>query len=152
MQHSNGKQNSILAVFVPFHKAFQKGRDTSQRGHDLFRIPLLPPSRGQTSITTKAKQEGRAALLRVSSARRAPQGAGGCGLGTSREAGGKEGPIHPLADKRQCQAEFRRLVVKRPNIGTLLEIRKGKKVNCVPRFPAPGCKSASQGSSEKPHC
>lgn len=66
--------------------------------------------------------------------------------------GGKEGPIHPLADKKQCQAEFRRLVVKRPNIGTLLEIRKGKKVNCVPRFPAPGCKSVSQGSSEKPHC
>lgn len=57
MQQGSAKQNSILALFVPFHKAFQKERDTSQRGYILFCIPLVPPSRGQTSVTTKATPE-----------------------------------------------------------------------------------------------
>lgn len=50
------QQGSILTLFV-FHKAFQKGRDTSQRGHILFCIPLVPPSRGQTSVTTKPQEK-----------------------------------------------------------------------------------------------
>lgn len=40
--------------------------------------------------------------------------------------------------------------MQRQEPGTSLEIRKGKKVNCVQRdFPAPGFKSASQASSQK---
>lgn len=133
MQQGSAKQNSGSALFVPFHKAFQKGRDNSQRGHILFCMPLVPPSRGQTSVTIKATREGAAAPLCVSSAPRAPQGAGGCAPHTSGQAGLKEGPVRPLADNRQCQAEFRGLAGKRQNVGILLEIRKGEKVSCVPR-------------------
>lgn len=39
----------------------------------------------------------------------------------------KEGPIHPLASKRHCQVQFRGWVVQKQKMGTLLEIRKGKK-------------------------
>lgn len=91
MQQGSAKQNSGSALFVPFHKAFQKGRDNSQRGHILFCMPLVPPSRGQTSVTIKATREGAAAPLCVSSAPRAPQGAGGCAPHTSGQAGLKEG-------------------------------------------------------------
>lgn len=89
------KTKQYFSTFVPFHKAFQKGRDTRQRGHILFCIPLVPPSRGQTSVTAKATEGGTAAPLCVSSAQRAP-GSSGCGPDTSGQARVKEGTIHPL--------------------------------------------------------
>lgn len=125
------QQGSILTLFV-FHKAFQKRRDTSQRGHILFCISLVPPSRGQTSVTTKATGEGRAVLLCVSSARRALQGAGSCGPTPQGRQGWRKGQF-TLWLTTECQPEFRGLAVKRQNTRILLEIRKGKKVNCVPR-------------------
>lgn len=67
----------------------------------------------------------------------------------------KEGPIHPLGNKRHCQVEFRGSVAWMQKTRTLLEVskyKKGhiKKVDCIQRdFPAPGFKSASQASSQK---
>lgn len=140
----------FLVSSVPFHKAFWKGWGTSQRNHMHPGILLVPPSWGQMLITTKPTQGRTAALLCVSSA----QGPHREQMAVSRSTWGKgeirKGPPSPWLWEALQEGLFRGWVVQRQKTGTLLEVRKGKKIICLERdFPAPGFKSTSQASSQK---
>lgn len=146
MQQGSGQRNGVLVFSVLFHKAFQKG--WGQSGHIHPSIPLITRP-DICHHQTHARRNSRPPLRwqRPGSPAGSRQPWPGVPWG---RGGWRTDRIHPLADNRHCQAQLRGWVVQRQKTGTLLEIRKGKKVNCIQReFPAPGFKSTSQASSQK---
>lgn len=147
-QQGSAKQNSILALFVPFHKAFQKGRDTSQRG---YKHPLLHP-RG-ASITRpdlRQRQSHTRRKSRPALRQQRPESPAGAAAelrpAALRAGRAAERPAHPPADSRcrhSAEAKHQDLVGDK---------KRQKGQLCPKRFPAPGFKSASQDSSQNPCC